>query len=147
MKSNDLFIEIQSKIKNSKVKKPLKYDNNNLNGSISNFNYDNYLKIKNTSIDEIKIEKIDDNKINDLKNGIDSFFKNYPVDNKDFEDFTKYISLYLTFILKKPLHPLNLKIKDEVFIFEKNNKYYCKFKKQYLEDENSVCKYCIAIDL
>ena len=59
------------------------------------------------------------------------------------KEFTKYISLYLALIVKKPLHPYgNDPKEDEVYM--KNNSYYCKGRAKFIKDQKSLCRYCIC---
>ena len=140
MKSNELLEEIKNNLSEIKVKTPDKENLDEINYKISNYNYITYNEIFNKNLE--KIENIDETKLDDLKNKIEDYFKKYPIKDKKFIVFTKYICVYLSFISKKPFHPEGLKFSDNSSVFKKNNKYICSLK-----DKNSLCKYCVAIDL
>ena len=77
---------------------------------------------------------------------MEHFFIKYPVELKEFEDFITYICLYLTYIAKKPLHPVGFYFSDEKeAIFKENGKYYCSAKSKFINDETAMCHNCIAI--
>lgn len=83
---------------------------------------------------------IKDNVIENICDDLDYYFENYgPVDRQS-QEFTKNITLYLALISKKPLHPYSESKKDDVYFF--NGKYYCKNRAKYINDKNSLCRYC-----
>lgn len=147
MKSRDLFLEIKKNISKLKIKKPLKAEKYNRESRLSNFNYNYYMEISNKKDREIKDEEINDSYLEDLNYRIDYFFNKYPVDDKNFKKFIKYLTLYLTFIVKKPIHPVGLIVNKKIAIFKKNNIYYCSLKGRYKKDEASLCKCCLAHEL
>ena len=66
-------------------------------------------------------------------------------DDFDAREFTKYLSLYLALIAKKPLHPYSENRNDEVY--EENGSYYCKTRIKAINDKRSLCKYCVCKNL
>ncbi|MCC7554114.1 MAG: DUF2115 family protein [Methanobacteriaceae archaeon] len=147
MKSDELFLEIKNKISNKEIKKNEKFERNNYKSKIASFNYNLYNEILNREIKDISIEEIDNKLLIDLKYSLDYFFNKYPTNNPEFDEFVKYICIYLLFIEKKPFHPVGLEIKNKILIFKKNSKYYCGLKEKYKEDENSLCKFCVSLSL
>lgn len=86
---------------------------------------------------------IKDGAIENLKNDIDFYFDTYAGGDEETREFTKYISLYLTFIAKKPLHPVGESpINDQVFL--ENGEYKCKTRIMSIKDKNSLCRYCVC---
>ena len=84
-------------------------------------------------------------KTSDFKKRIDYNLKKWDVNQKDFIEFIKYISLYLFFIAKKPLHPVGTPFESDIKgVFEENGVYYCNSKKRYIKEDNSLCLYCVA---
>jgi uncharacterized protein (UPF0305 family) len=62
----------------------------------------------------------------------------------EFKDFIKIISLYLTYIAKKPLHPTGIIFSNESKVYQKEESYYCTGKAIFLKDKHSLCRYCVA---
>ena len=87
--------------------------------------------------------EIKDKIIENLKSDIDYYFDTYAGGDEETREFTKYISLYLALISKKPLHPFgDNPIKDQVFL--ENGEYKCKSRIMSIKDKNSLCRYCIC---
>ena len=57
------------------------------------------------------------------------------------------ISIYTTYILNEPIHPVGTPFPGSLKVEEKNGKYYCPVKDANLESPNAVCKICIAEQL
>ena len=86
---------------------------------------------------------INDKVIENLKNDINFYFDTYAGGDEETREFTKYISLYLALIAKKPLHPFgDNPTKDEVYL--ENGEYKCKTRIMSIKDEKSLCRYCIC---
>ena len=104
--------------------------------------------VNSVSIIQLIVELENDFKINDgvvqkIKGDINFYFDKYAPNDNETKEFTKYISLYLALIVKKPLHPYgNDPKKDEVYM--KNNSYYCKGRAKFIKDQKSLCRYCIC---
>lgn len=129
MKNNELFLEIKNKIITKNVKNPGLNDT-----KLAIYNYNTYKEILSKKIEDIEIEEINDNDISNLNDKLEYFFKEYPTYDDEFDEFIKYICLYLHFIAKKPFHPAEVK----------NNSYCCNLKEKYKNDKNSLCVDCIA---
>ena len=102
--------------------------------------------MRNLGIDEKELEndfKINDGVVQKIKGDINFYFDKYAPNDNETKEFTKYISLYLALIVKKPLHPYgNDPKEDEVYM--KNNSYYCKGRAKFIKDQKSLCRYCIC---
>lgn len=57
------------------------------------------------------------------------------------------VSLYTTFILEEPIHPVGTPFPGSLKVEEKDGIYYCPVKEANLESPNAVCKMCIAEQL
>lgn len=86
--------------------------------------------------------EIKDNIIKNIQSDIGFYFDRYAPGDSETMEFTKYLSLYLALIAKKPLHPYSKNKKDEVYYF--NGDYYCKGRAKYIHDERSLCRYCVC---
>ena len=87
--------------------------------------------------------EIKDGVVNNFKNDIDFYFDTYAGGDEETREFTKYISLYLALIAKRPLHPVgDNPTKDQVFL--QNEEYKCKSRIMSIKEENSMCRYCVC---
>ena len=57
------------------------------------------------------------------------------------------ISIYTTFILEEPIHPVGTPFPGSLYVEEKDGVFYCPVKDANLESPNAVCKMCIAEQL
>ncbi|WP_405304015.1 DUF2115 family protein [Methanobrevibacter sp.] len=86
--------------------------------------------------------EIKDKIIKNIQSDIGFYFDRYAPGDEETREFTKYISLYLVLIAKKPLHPFSENSRDDVYFF--NGDYYCKGRARYIHDKKSLCRYCIC---
>ena len=54
------------------------------------------------------------------------------------------IVIYATYFLKEPVHTAGTAFPGHVSIYCDGNNYFCPVKKNHINNEKSVCKYCIA---
>ena len=57
------------------------------------------------------------------------------------------VSLYTTYILEEPIHPVGTPFPGSLKVEEKDGVFYCPVKEANLESPNAVCKFCIAEQL
>ncbi|WP_407382070.1 DUF2115 domain-containing protein [Methanobrevibacter sp.] len=57
------------------------------------------------------------------------------------------VSLYTTFVLEEPIHPVGTPFPGSLKVEEKDGVFYCPVKEANLESPNAVCKMCIAEQL
>ena len=57
------------------------------------------------------------------------------------------VSIYTTFILNEPIHPVGTPFPGSLKVEEKDGVYYCPVKEANLDSPNAVCKMCIAEQL
>ena len=78
--------------------------------------------------------------------------KSYHI-NESFTSKTKFpliygiVSIYTTFILDEPIHPVGTPFPGSLKVEKIGDKYYCPVKDANLESPNAVCKMCIAEQL
>ncbi len=142
--------KLLSKIKECMVKYKPKMQNNQKEGSINQimswYNLENFNEIMNASIEGLE-EEIDEKELSDLQNRIDQYFGLYAPDDEDFKEFIKAISVYLTFIAKKPLHPPGIVFSNGKKVYRKDGVYYCTGKRIFIKDELSLCKCCVCKEI
>ena len=90
----------------------------------------------------------------DMEEFIDAIatLKSYHI-NESITSKTKFpliyglISIYTTFVLEEPIHPVGTPFPGSLYVEEKDGKFYCPVKDANLESPNAVCKMCIAEQL
>jgi uncharacterized protein (UPF0305 family) len=116
---------------------------NSINDTISLYNLENFNEIMNFSFAGSDHE-VDEEILDEFTECISQYFNRYAPDDEDFKEFIKIISIYLTFIAKKPLHPPGIIFSNGATVFKQNNSYYCTGKDVFINDEFSLCKYCVC---
>lgn len=145
MKASKLLKIIRSELKDY----PIEYLRNKatddrykdpLTKKLAKYNSDVYDEIYSTEIKEDF--DVNNSVINKIKGDINYYFDRYAAGDIETREFTKYISLYLALIAKKPLHPYSHNKKDDVYKLD--GSYYCKGKIRYINDKKSLCRYCVC---
>jgi len=111
--------------------------------AMSRYNFENFENLINSTFD-LPDEELDITKLEDLKKRIDTYFDKYAPDDELFKEFTKIISLYLTFIEKKPLHPPGIIFSGGDTVYKIGDEYFCSGKKYFKKENQSLCKYCVC---
>jgi len=148
IKSSKLFLNLKRSIKpyQSKIKARemlVGGENNSIHNTMSKYNLENFNQIINSSY-EGSDDEVDENELDDFKMCIDNYFDLYAPDNKEFREFIKIISIYLTFIAKKPLHPPGILFSNGATVYQSEDSYHCTGKSDFIKENNSLCKYCIC---
>jgi uncharacterized protein (UPF0305 family) len=118
--------------------------NNYLMNIISKYNLENFNEIMNLEFKGYDYE-IDDDELEDFKKSIDHYFSLYAPNDEEFKEFIKIISLYLTYIAKKPLHPPGIIFSNGSKVYQNMGSFVCTGKNIFIKDELSLCRYCVAI--
>lgn len=83
-------------------------------------------------------------KLNDLKD----IFKLVSKDRKNKSSIISFVvSLYTTFVLDEPIHPIGTPFPGSLEVMMENGVYYCPVKEANMDTPNSVCRLCIAEQL
>ena len=78
---------------------------------------------------------------------LETQFKNkelYKNENDKFPLIYTIISLYTTFILNEPIHPIGTPFPGNLKVTYENGTYFCPVKDKQKENPNAVCRFCIA---
>ena len=86
--------------------------------------------------------EINDDVVKNIRSDIRFYFDKYAPGDDENKRFTENISIYLSLIAKKPLHPFSEDRKDDVYYFD--GIYYCKGRVKYIHDKRSLCRYCVC---
>lgn len=148
MKSSELFLKLKHDIEQYIPKIKHNYGDvneykNSIHRTMSKYNFENFNEIINSSFEELD-EEVDEEKLKDFQDRIDHYFSLYTPDDEEFKEFIKTISIYLTFIAKKPLHPPGIVFSNGNTVYKKDNVYYCTGKSVFIKDKLSLCKYCVC---
>jgi uncharacterized protein (UPF0305 family) len=148
IKRSRLFLKLKNDIK--QYKPPIKQINlvekDQIQNIMSEFNLENFNRLMTSKFSGEDYE-IDDRLLEDFKSCIDNYFKLYGPDDIKFKEFIKIISVYLTFIEEKPLHPLGIVFEGGYTIYQSGNSYYCTGKKLFIKEDKSLCNYCVCKDI
>jgi uncharacterized protein (UPF0305 family) len=148
IKSSKLFLQLKKSIKpyQSKMKARetlISSENNSIHNTMSKYNLENFNEIINSSY-EGSDDEVNENELDDFKMCIDNYFDLYAPDDKKFREFIKIISIYLTFIAKKPLHPPGILFSNGATVYQSENSYHCTGKSDFIKENHSLCKYCLC---
>jgi uncharacterized protein (UPF0305 family) len=64
--------------------------------------------------------------------------------NDKFPLIYALISLYTTYILEQPIHPVGTPFPGNLHVTYENGIFYCPVKKNNVDNPKAVCKFCIA---
>jgi len=113
---------------------------------IAKYDLEIFLEIKNR--DDIDyIEEINTDRLNDFTLRIERYMDKNAPDEIDFKRYIRIVSIYLAFIVKKPLHPPGMVFNGGQMIVSKDNNFFCPIKNKQLNQEMSLCKYCVCSDV
>lgn len=76
-----------------------------------------------------------------------SYSQNQDLKDKKFSKVYSIISLYTTYVLEEPIHPVGTLFPGSLRVTEENGVFYCPVKDANEESPNSVCTMCIAVQL
>ena len=92
--------------------------------------------------DEIDVDALDDS-----YPLLQMTFENETISNDKEDKFPLiYVitSLYTTFILEEPIHPVGSEFPGNLKVTKENNTYYCPVKDNQKENPNAICHLCLA---
>lgn len=145
MKASELLAEIRENLKDY----PIEYLKNKvtderykdpLTKKLAKYNSSAYDDIyEKIILDEFEIK---DKIIQNITDDLNFYFDIYGPGDEESQNFTRYITLYLALIAKRPLHPYGESKKDEIYISD--GEYYCKNRAKYIHDEKTLCRYCVC---
>lgn len=110
---------------------------------IAKYDLEIFLEIKNREYIDY-IEDIDSDKLNDFCLRIERYMDENAPNEIEFKRYIRIISIYLVFIVKKPLHPPGMFFKREQKIVSQDNNFICSVKHKWLNQEMSLCQYCVC---
>lgn len=94
----------------------------------------------NDMADEIDVDTLKDSYPLLLK----SFEENKTKNNDKFPLIYVITSLYTTFILEEPIHPVGSEFPGNLKVSKENNTFYCPVKDNQKDNPNAICHLCLA---
>ena len=92
-------------------------------------------------------DEIDTNKLDEslplLKNTFENEKLSDDIDDK-FPLIYVITSLYTTFILEEPIHPVGSEFPGNLKVTKENNTFYCPVKDNQKDNPNAICHLCLA---
>ena len=73
-----------------------------------------------------------------------TFEKESEGDDDKFPLIYVITSLYTTFILEEPIHPVGSEFPGKMFVEERNGQFYCPVKGNQENNPNAICHLCLA---
>ena len=110
------------------------------------FLYESFLEIQKCRSHEIVIQEINPE---DYESALSSINEKNDTDDRKKDSMNRFITIvhiYLTFIVKKPLHPVGMVFPGGLKITEDGTFYYCPVKDKQTETGISFCEFCICKD-
>ncbi len=74
---------------------------------------------------------------------INDYMDRYAPGEDSLKSFIRILNTYRAFVAKIPLHPPGMSFSNGK-VYQKGKDYYCTAKKQYINDKDSLCRFCPA---
>lgn len=87
--------------------------------------------------------ELDEDTISAMEGELCKYLDLYLPRNEEYKKMIRIVSLYLTFIEKKPLHPAGFFHKEGKYVMHKG-KVVCPLKKEEIAKGGTLCKYCCS---
>ena len=113
---------------------------------VAAYNKKTFFEIKSRDCIDV-IESIDVDIFKEFTFRIGKYMDKHAPDQNDLKRYVQIVSTYLTFIVKKPLHPPGIIFEGGHTIVCKDKRFYCPVKNKQLNVVWSLCKYCVSRDL
>jgi uncharacterized protein (UPF0305 family) len=96
------------------------------------------------STHQIKNSQLDPDLIEEFSSRLDAYMDKHAPDRADLKKYVRVVSLYLTFIAEKPLHPPDLLMLGIDRGISRNGEYYCSGPESQKNETIFMCRYCVA---
>jgi len=110
---------------------------------LGNYNYATLIEIRNRN-EVFPDFEIDSAIVDEFGHVLDRYLDIYAPGAADLKRYISDISLYLTFIAKRPLHPPEMSFSGDISIVKNGEFFYCSAKRRFIEDDPSLCRYCVC---
>ena len=110
---------------------------------LGDYNYAAYREILDPDRIAPDVE-IDPRTVEEFEETLHRYLDTYAPGRADLKNYFVGISLYLTFIAQRPLHPPGVPFSDEIRVERKSEIFYCSGKRRLLNDPSSCCRFCVC---
>jgi uncharacterized protein (UPF0305 family) len=110
---------------------------------LGDYNYTAYREI--LELDGITPDfEIDPLSVEEFERTLNRYLDIHALGREDLKTYIVGISLYLTFIAQRPLHPPGVPFSEEIRVIQKGGFFYCSGKRRFLNDPVSCCRFCVC---
>lgn len=78
-----------------------------------------------------------------FRDTINLYMDTHAPEDPEFKDYIRRLNCYRTFVLKIPMHPVGMSF-EQGRVIQKGQNYYCTAKKFYMNQKDSLCRFCVA---
>jgi uncharacterized protein (UPF0305 family) len=96
------------------------------------------------STPQIKNRELDPNLIEEFSSRLDAYLDKNAQGQTDLKKYIRVVSLYLTFIAEKPLHPPGMVMRGIDRGISRDGKYFCFGPRSRKNEPIFMCQYCAA---
>jgi uncharacterized protein (UPF0305 family) len=107
------------------------------------YNLETIIELKNKILDKNENELIDDENMEILKSSIDNYMDKYAGGENAYKMFIRIIAVYLTYIVKKPLHLEGMFNAAGKTLYKKG-KVMCPIRKHEINKHGTLCRFCVS---
>ncbi|MDR1231879.1 MAG: DUF2115 domain-containing protein [Spirochaetaceae bacterium] len=111
---------------------------------LSKYNIETMLELKIKTLPAHENDFIDDASVQTLKSAIDDYMEKYAEGQEELKTYIRIITVYLTFVVEKPLHPAGM-FDTEGKVLYRNDKVVCPLRTHEINKPGSLCRFCASI--
>jgi uncharacterized protein (UPF0305 family) len=104
------------------------------------YNYETFLELHRASPGSEPMP-VNEKKLREMEAGLDRYMIKHIPGEKDYKDFIRIVSVYLTFIAQKPLHPPGMFDKSGQAAY-KDGMAVCPLRAEEIKKPCSLCRFC-----
>lgn len=88
--------------------------------------------------------EVDDAALADFRRRVDQYMDAHAPGSEAFKDYVRTVSVYLAFVVRRPLHPPGLRLAPGKVIALVDGVWRCPGKREHAGDPTSLCRYCVC---
>jgi uncharacterized protein (UPF0305 family) len=104
------------------------------------YNYEAFLELHRAPPDSESMP-VNEKELREMEAGLEHYMAKYMPGEKDYKHFIRIVSIYLTFIAKKPLHPPGMFDESGQATY-KNGMAVCPLRAEEIMKPGSLCRFC-----
>lgn len=151
MNSKELLLQLQEKMSNYDLESLKReyapccnqeFAADDYNGLNHKFNLETLISLLENPGDFFG-EPLNERYLEKFRDTINLYMDTYAPGNPEFKDYIRRLNCYRTFVLKIPMHPVGMSF-EHGRVTQKGQNYYCTAKKFYMNQKDSLCRFCVA---